>query len=165
MPSACHDDTCPLPCLRAFVESTKHESHGHRCLFWSGQSVSRRHSHQTLLLITRWEATRRELAPHAIQYSSNGKHAEEEPSFTSDHHRRSSWPKGQRTSATRQRSALPSRPCRSGCATTRTASSLSTRCCSAPLDFGVGSSWLRGHPQGPESNSGRWLPATSDVIA
>ena len=33
------------------------------------------------------------------------------------------------------------------------------------LDFGVGSSWLRGHPQGPESNSGGWLPATSDVIA
>jgi len=32
------------------------------------------------------------------------------------------------------------------------------------LDFGVGSSWLRGHPQGPESNSGGWLPATSDVI-
>ena len=33
------------------------------------------------------------------------------------------------------------------------------------LDFGVGSSWLRGHPQAPESNSGGWLPATSDVIA
>jgi hypothetical protein len=33
------------------------------------------------------------------------------------------------------------------------------------FDFGVGSSWLRGHPQGPESNSGGWLPATSDVIA
>ena len=32
------------------------------------------------------------------------------------------------------------------------------------LDFGVGSSWLRGHPQVPESNSGGWLPATSDVI-
>ena len=32
------------------------------------------------------------------------------------------------------------------------------------LDFGVGSSWLRGHPQGPETDSGRWLPATSDVI-
>jgi len=33
------------------------------------------------------------------------------------------------------------------------------------LDFGVGISWLRGHPQGPESrglsNSGGWLPATS----
>jgi len=29
------------------------------------------------------------------------------------------------------------------------------------LDFGVGSSWLRGHPQGPETNSGGWLPATS----
>ena len=33
------------------------------------------------------------------------------------------------------------------------------------LDFGVGSSWLRWHPQGPESNSGRWLPATSNVMA
>ena len=33
------------------------------------------------------------------------------------------------------------------------------------LDFGVGSSWLRGHPQGPESNSGGWLLATSYVIA
>ena len=31
------------------------------------------------------------------------------------------------------------------------------------LDFGVGISWLRGHPQGPESlsTSGGWLPATS----
>jgi hypothetical protein len=38
-------------------------------------------------------------------------------------------PPRQRTSARRRRSAFPSLPCRSDCATTRTAASLSTRCC------------------------------------
>ena len=37
------------------------------------------------------------------------------------------------------------------------------------LKWGSGASfglwWLRGHPQGTETDSGRWLPATSDVIA
>ena len=33
------------------------------------------------------------------------------------------------------------------------------------LDFGVGISWLRGHPQDPKSNSGGWLPATSGFMA